>query len=97
MNDSILPTQIEIISKFHKPIGNLKESIPLIEVDDILKLKVKIHRNLFFLEQNIQVSLFAPEGILDLKGVIKYQSCNNKICTPIRKVIFYAPLEIIKE
>ncbi len=90
-----LPTRMEASSAAHRPHGELRENQPVKEWDEALERLVELHRGQLLLEQDYQIPEETPEGIKDLEGTLFYQSCNNRVCIPLRRQIFSAPLEIV--
>ena len=90
-----LPTRMEASSAAHRPHGELRENQPVKEWDEALERLVELHRGQLLLEQDYQIPEETPEGIKDLEGALFFQSCNNRVCVPLRRQIFSAPLEIV--
>ena len=95
-NDFPLPTRLETSSKTHLKLGKLRETPPLRHWDDALEKHVYLHREQFLLEQDFLIAVDAAQGIQDLNGYIHFQSCDNRICVPIRQQAFSAALEIFR-
>ena len=94
--DGPLPTRVEASSKIHRRLGELRETPPLQQWDDALEMHVNVHREQFLLEQNYLIVEDVPESIQDLNGFLIFQSCDNRVCVPVRQQAFSAPLEIVR-
>ena len=89
-----VPTRLEAYSKVHQLKGPLREKPPILEWDAVLEKEVLLHRGELLLEQDLQISPEASEGIQDFEGELVFQACNNSICVPLSRQPFSAALEI---
>lgn len=88
------PTYIKISSRQLYPVGELKESTPVMAYDEAYGVVLKVHKNQFYLQQEYQTFPFAKPGKHYMKGKLIYQICNNRICSLPLKESFNFTFEV---
>lgn len=88
------PTQLILDSEQLKPISSTEESPVKSIIDETFNLPLKVHKNEFWLKQKYRVSNDIQKGTYQFKGYVKYQVCNNKICSLPLKANFQEKLDI---
>ncbi len=94
--DGPYPTTIKTDSRAHLPVGALRESPVVRKWDGALEKELAVHLGTFTLEQDFHIMEDTSEGIHDLTGTLLFQACDNRICVPLRRQKFTAPLEIVR-
>ncbi|PCI29892.1 MAG: hypothetical protein COB67_02995 [SAR324 cluster bacterium] len=86
-------TQLSVTLPWLQPQGKLQESEPISIVDQAFDSKLLVHQNDFWIHQTFKVAKNAPKGLHQFEGILKYQVCDNKICSlPLSKKF---PLKLI--
>lgn len=84
--DSPNPTKITVEQEFLVSVSEIKETPPVLIMDESFEKPLRVHKNEFQFEQRFQLSRPQKNGKYQISGFILYQYCTDKICSlPLRK------------
>ena len=79
------PTKLTITNAAFEPLGPLYEINPTVKKDKVFGLDLAYHTGAVRFYKNLRLPEGAASGRAYLEGNLRYQVCNNKICTPPTK------------
>jgi len=88
------PTRVEVNPAGLTLQGPVYETNPVRKVDKVFNIPLAFHPNAARFYQNLQVPAEHPLGEAPLPSDIRYQVCNNRICTPPRSETLAAGLTV---
>ena len=89
------PTLVTVASNSGlAPRGPAYEVNPQVKTDQVFDMTLAFHKKAARFYQNFEVPEREPSGELPLNAVIRYQACNDRICTPPRKEPILAALNV---
>ena len=78
------PTKLTVQAGSLTTVGPLYETNPTIKVDKVFDLRLAYHPGAARFYQNLVIPKDHPGGSAELSARLRYQVCNNKLCTPPR-------------
>ncbi|MBI4083501.1 MAG: thioredoxin family protein [Candidatus Lambdaproteobacteria bacterium] len=88
------PTSLKLDAGPLKVLGPVYETNPTVKRDAVFGLDLAYHQPAARFYQNLQVPAGAAPGDLRVAATLRYQVCNNRLCTPPRSESLAAPLRI---
>lgn len=88
------PTELTWDSAGLEVLGPVYETNPVLKTDKVFGIPLAFHPGSARFYQNLQVPEAFSGQEADLAGTIRYQVCNNRICTPPRTEVVKAALSI---
>lgn len=88
------PTRLQVQAGGLKVHGPVYETNPVLKKDDVFGIPLAFHPGAARFYQNLQVPQGYRPGQVSLTGALRYQVCNNSICTPPRTENLAAALTI---
>ena len=76
------PTKVTLDEFGLQPLGPIYETNPIQKTDKVFNLPLAFHMPAARFYQNFQVPEDTPSGNLPMEGKIRFQVCNNELCTP---------------
>ena len=88
------PTTLKVKTAGLEIQGPVYETNPVLKKDKVFGIPLAFHPKSVRFYQNLRVPEKAGPGEISLAGALRYQVCNNRICTPPRTETFSAGLTI---
>ena len=76
------PTMIQLDLPGIREVGPIYETNPIQKRDKVFNLPLAFHKPAARFYQNFQIPQDAPSGALEMGGSVRFQVCNNELCTP---------------
>jgi len=104
---SVIPSEDELAPPPTKITWNLKdlplvskgplyENNPIFQYDPALGMPLSYHEKQAILYQNFQIPENLAVGSYQLQGVLKFQTCSEKLCLPPQKADLNIPFEVVE-
>lgn len=90
------PTKLTLKDPTFEVLGPLYETNPTVKRDKVFDLNLAFHTGAARFYQNLRVPEDAAEGMRYVDGELRYQVCNNKICTPPTREPINAGLTVVQ-
>ena len=92
--DKLLATTLHLRSNPFLPVGEWKESKPIITLDEALQKMLKTHESMADFVHEFQVPETVGQDSFLLRGEIIYRVCDNLVCSLPRKLPFSSTIQI---